>query len=47
MALLRLIRQSDADLAADQGAAPAQGAPGEKDAADGADGTAGGDADGR
>lgn len=47
MALLRLIRQSDADLAADQGAAPAQGAPGEKDAADGADGTAGGDADDR
>lgn len=47
MALLRLIRQSDADLAADQGAAPAQGAPGEEDAADGADGTAGGDADGR
>lgn len=47
MALLRLIRQSDADLAADQGAAPAQGAPGEKDAPDGADGTAGGDADGR
>lgn len=47
MALLRLIRQSDADLAADQGAAPAQGAPGEKDAPDGADGTVGGDADGR
>ena len=47
MALLRLIRQSDADLAADRGAAPGQGAPGEKDAPDGADGTAGGDADGR
>lgn len=41
MALLRLIRQSDEDLAADQGA------PGEKGAADGAEGTAGGDADGR
>ena len=47
MALLRLIRQSDADLAADRGATPGQGAPGEKDAPDGADGTAGGDADGR
>lgn len=47
MALLRLIRQSDADLAADRGATPGQGASGEKDALDGADGTAGGDADGR
>ena len=47
MALLRLIRQSDADLAADLGAAPAQGAPGEKDAPDGADGRVGGVADGR
>lgn len=47
MALLRLIRQSDADLAADRGATPGQGAPGEKDVPDGADGTAGGDADGR
>lgn len=52
MALLRLIRQSDQDLAADQAApekavAADQAAPGEKDAPDGADGTAGGDADGR
>lgn len=47
MALLRLIRQSDEDLAADQGAAGKEDAPGEKGAADGAEGTAGGDADGR
>lgn len=43
MALLRLIRQSDEDLAADQGAPGKEDAPGEK----GAEGTAGGDADGR
>ncbi len=47
MALLRLIRQSDEDLAADQGAPGKEDAPGEKGAADGAEGTAGGDADGR
>lgn len=47
MALLRLIRQSDEDLAADQGAAGKEDTPGEKGAADGAEGTAGGDADGR
>lgn len=47
MALLRLIRQSDEDLAADQGAAGKEDAPGEKGAADGAEGTAGGDANGR
>ena len=47
MALLRLIRQSDEDLAADQGAPGREDAPGEKGAADGAEGTAGGDADGR
>ena len=43
MALRRLIRQSDEDLAADQGAPGKEDAPGEK----GAEGTAGGDADGR
>ena len=43
MALLRLIRQSDEDLAADQGAPGKEDAPGEK----GAEGTAVGDADGR
>lgn len=47
MALLRLIRQSDEDLAAGQGAPGKEDAPGEKGAADGAEGTAGGDADGR
>lgn len=47
MALLRLIRQSDEDLAADQGAPGKEDAPGEKGAVDGAEGTAGGDADGR
>lgn len=47
MALLRLICQSDEDLAADQGAPGKEDAPGEKGAADGAEGTAGGDADGR
>lgn len=47
MALLRLIRQSDEDLAVDQGAPGKEDAPGEKGAADGAEGTAGGDADGR
>ena len=47
MALLRLIRQSDEDLAAGQGAPGKEDAPDEKGAADGAEGTAGGDADGR
>jgi len=47
MALLRLIRQSDEDLAAGQGAPGKEDAPVEKGAADGAEGTAGGDADGR